>query len=272
MLNKDSEYEFLREFIFKNAGVILDKEKNYLIDSRLKPLLRKNSLNDLSCLVKILESANNNDIATHVINALTTHETYFFRDKEPFRVIKETIIPKLIENRSKEKQLRIWSAACSSGQEIYSTAMIISEMGLHLKNWKINLIGTDVSTPILEKARNAIYTEHEVNRGLDIDLKNKYFRKTNQAEWKISLPENVKVEFLKLNLFDDFNKLGKFDLILLRNVLIYFDLKGKSNILTRMHSSLNANGVLLLGTAETTTGIVDCFEKQVEAKVIYYKK
>lgn len=271
MANQPSDYEFIREFMLKRTGVRLDQDKNYLIDTRLNVILRNNSFKDLGALVGILKTASRIDLVAQIIDALTTHETYFFRDREHFTGIGEKILPNLIEARRKERSLRIWSAACSNGQELYSIGILLAEMNNILSGWDIRLIGTDISVDVLAKAANGLYSDYEVERGLDLGLRAKYFKRV-EGVWKIVLPGSIKIEFMPINLHDDFSKLGMFDFVLLRNVLIYFDLDKKKDILNRVHRSLRDDGSLMLGTAETTTNLVDCFTRKMDGKVVYFVK
>lgn len=271
MNSKNGSYEYIWQYMQKNAGVILGADKNYLIDSRLNPVMRCFNLDDIHALVSLLKKGSEVQLSTAVLDALTTHETYFFRDIKPFEVLENQILPTLIEKRKNLKKLRIWSAACSSGQEIYSIGMILSELLSNNLNWNIELFGTDISQNVINLAEKGIYSDYEVNRGLSELRRDKYFKKTDNR-WQITLPDYIRVNFHNFNLMNTYNALGKFDLILLRNVLIYFDLDGKKNILNGMHKVLNSDGYLFLGTAESTTNIVDCFTKNCENEVYYYTK
>jgi chemotaxis protein methyltransferase CheR len=204
-----------------------------------------------------------------VVEAMTTNESSFFRDLKPFDQLRDFVLPELMKGRGGGKRtLRIWSAACSSGQEPYSLAMLLSEHKERLAGWQIEIVATDLSTEILEKAQTGIYTQFEVQRGLPIQLLVKYFHQEGER-WRIDPAIAAMVRFRSLNLLEDFTHLGRFDVVFLRNVLIYFDQPTKTAVLDRMSRILNPDGFLYLGGAETIIGITEKFQAAPDQRGVY---
>ncbi len=232
----------------------MDSSKQYLVESRVMPIVRRERLSSLDELVLILQRKQSPKLAKDVIEAMTINETYFFRDKSPFDQFRNTILPALIASRQKERKLRIWSAAASTGQEAYSLAMILEENATKMPGWKIEILGTDLSEQVLEKARKGIYSQFEVQRGLPTPMLLRHFTQIGES-WQISEAMRNKVTFRPLNLIADFTSLGRFDIIFCRNVLIYFDTTLKADILARMTRILTPDGFLTLGASESLIGI-----------------
>lgn len=232
----------------------MESSKQYLVESRLMPIVRRERLSGLDELVLILQRKQSPKLAKDVIEAMTINETYFFRDKSPFDQFRNAILPALVAARQKERRLRIWSAAASSGQEAYSLAMILDEHAAKIPGWKIEIIGTDLSEQVLDKARKGIYSQFEVQRGLPTPMLLRHFNQIGES-WQISEAMRSKVTFRPLNLLSDFNTLGRFDLIFCRNVLIYFDTTLKADILARMTRILAPDGYLTLGASESLIGL-----------------
>lgn len=232
----------------------MDSSKQYLVESRVMPIVRRERLSSLDELVLILQRKQSPKLAKDVIEAMTINETYFFRDKSPFDQFRNTILPALIASRQKERKLRIWSAAASTGQEAYSLAMILEENAAKMPGWKIEILGTDLSEQVLEKARKGIYSQFEVQRGLPTPMLLRHFTQIGES-WQISEAMRSKVTFRPLNLLADFTSLGRFDIIFCRNVLIYFDTTLKADILARMTRILTPDGFLTLGASESLIGI-----------------
>jgi chemotaxis protein methyltransferase CheR len=199
---------------------------------------------------------------------MTTNETFFFRDKIPFDHLRDTILPLMLQSRASRRSLRIWSAACSTGQEPYSIAMCLKEKGAALAGWRIEIVGTDLSQEVLEKSRAGIYSQFEVQRGLPIQLLVKYFTQSGEL-WQISPEIRGMVQHRQLNLLQDFSHLGKFDVIFCRNVLIYFDQDTKINVFERLARSLEPDGMLMLGAAESVVGITDAFRPYPDRRGLY---
>ncbi|MCK1546183.1 protein-glutamate O-methyltransferase CheR [Bradyrhizobium sp. 147] len=261
------DYEYLRKFLKERSGLDLSADKQYLVESRLLPLARKSSLSGIADLVLKIRNGDGR-LATDVVEAMTTNETFFFRDKIPFDHLRETIIPGLVERRAARRSLRIWSAASSTGQEPYSIAMCLKDMGAALAGWRIEIVATDLSQEVLEKSKAGIYSQFEVQRGLPIQLLVKHFTQVGDV-WQLNPDIRSMVQFRQLNLLQDFSHLGTFDVIFCRNVLIYFDQDTKAVIFERMAKGMAADGTLLLGAAESVIGISDAFRPIADRGGLY---
>jgi chemotaxis protein methyltransferase CheR len=262
-----SDYEFLRKLLKDQSGLDLSADKQYLIESRLLPLARKSGFADIGELVRKIRNGSPAHV-TQAVEAMTTNETFFFRDKAPFEHFRDVIVPELLNARAVRKVIRIWCAACSTGQEPYSLAMCLKEMGASLAGWRIEIIATDLSQEVLEKAKGGIYSQFEVQRGLPIQLLVKYFKQTGEF-WQISPEIRAMVQHRQLNLLHDFSQLGSFDVIFCRNVLIYFDQDTKIDVFNRLAGSMERDGFLLLGAAETVVGLTDLFKPCAERRGLY---
>jgi chemotaxis protein methyltransferase CheR len=261
------DYEYLRKFLKERSGLDLSADKTYLVESRLLPLARKAGLAAIPDLVQKIKNGDTK-LATNVVEAMTTNETFFFRDKIPFDHLRDTILPGLIQARAARKSLRIWSAASSTGQEPYSIAMCLKEMGASLAGWRIEIVATDLSQEVLEKSKAGVYSQFEVQRGLPIQLLVKYFTQSGDI-WQLNADVRSMVQFRQLNLLQDFSHVGTFDVIFCRNVLIYFDQDTKAVIFDRLAKSLEADGMLLLGAAESVVGITDAFRPVADRRGLY---
>ena len=246
----DSKFDFLSQDVRKRSGLVLGKEKAYLVDSRLGPLARKEGFPSVEAVVDAMMRGDQR-LAVAVSEALATHETFFFRDKTPFNLFENVIAPSLRSSRA-GRALKIWCAAASSGQEPYSLAMLLDE----LPGLNADILATDMSAPVLEKAKAGIYTQFEVQRGLPIQRLVKHFDQVGDS-WRIKPQLRQKVRFEQANLLDDFARFGKMDVIFCRNVLIYFDIQTKAKVLDRLAAQLADDGFLLLGAAETVVGLTD---------------
>lgn len=247
-------YDALCAYLKKSSGLVLDRDKRYLVDSRLLPIVQREKLSGLPELVNILEKGSSPSLAKEVVQAMTINETYFFRDKLPFDALRDGIIPRIIKAKGNDKTLRIWCAASSTGQEPYSIAMTLAEMKAKLAGWRIEIIGTDLAQHAIEKARAGTYSQFEVQRGLPTPFLLRYFTQSGDV-WQISDAIRQQVSFRNFNLLSDFAPLGKFDVVFCRNVLIYFNAPGKKDILQRMLKQLNPEGFVVLGAAEGLVGI-----------------
>ena len=261
------DYEYLRKLLKDRSGLDLSADKQYLIESRLLPLSRKSGLAGISELVQKMKSGSA-DITTQVVEAMTTNETFFFRDKVPFDHFRDSIMPEILQARASRKSIRIWCAAGSTGQEPYSLAMCLKEMGAALAGWRVEIIATDLSQEVLEKSRAGIYSQFEVQRGLPIQMLVKYFKQTGEF-WQINADLRAMVQHRQLNLLHDFSQLGVFDVIFCRNVLIYFDQDTKINIFNRLAKATESDGFLVLGAAETVVGLTDVFKPYPERRGLY---
>ena len=264
----DADFDFLRGYLKERSGLSLSAEKRYLIDSRLGPICRRFSLTGVPDLVAKLRQGRDPALETAVVEAMTTNETFFFRDKTPFDIFRETILPQMLTARAGKRKLRIWCAAASSGQEPYSLAMILDEARARLAGWQIEIVATDIAAEVLDKAKAGIYTQFEVQRGLPIQLLLKYFQQKGDA-WHISPAIKSMVTFKQMNLIKDFSQLGQFDVIYCRNVLIYFDQPTKTDVLRRLSAALAPDGVLLLGAAETVIGLTDALAPHPSHRGLY---
>jgi chemotaxis protein methyltransferase CheR len=262
-----TDYEYLRKFLKERSGLDLSPDKQYLVESRLLPLARRASLPGIPDLVLKIRSGDGR-LATDVVEAMTTNETFFFRDKIPFDHLRDSIMPGLIQARAARKSLRIWSAASSTGQEPYSIAMCLKEMSAALAGWRIEIVATDLSQEVLEKSKAGVYSQFEVQRGLPIQLLMKHFTQAGDI-WQLNADIRAMVQFRQLNLLQDFSHLGTFDVIFCRNVLIYFDQDTKAVIFERMAKGLEADGTLLLGAAESVVGITDAFRPISDRRGLY---
>jgi chemotaxis protein methyltransferase CheR len=263
-----SEYEYLQKLLKDRSGLILSADKQYLVESRLIPLARRSSLAGISELVAKMK-AGAEPLVIAVVEAMTTNETFFFRDKVPFEHFKETIMPALLEARKHRRAIRIWCAASSTGQEPYSLAMILKEMGASLSGWRTEIVATDLSQEVLEKSKAGIFSQFEVQRGLPIQLLVKHFTQINET-WQLSPEIRAMVQFRQLNLLHDFSQLGTFDIIFCRNVLIYFDQDTKVNVFNRLTKVIEPDGFLVLGAAETVVGLSTGFVPYPERRGLYH--
>ncbi len=262
------DFDLLCRLLKERSGLVLTRDKAYLLESRLLPVARKRNMKSLDDLIAALRGRPETDLLRDVIEAMTTNESFFFRDIKPFDQFRNFVLPQLLKLRAAKKSIRIWSAACSSGQEPYSLAMILSEEKAKLPGWTIEIVATDLSTEILEKAQQGVYSQFEVQRGLPIQLLVKYFKQQGDR-WQIDPAIRGMVRYRALNLLEDFVHLGHFDVIFCRNVLIYFDQPTKTLVLERMARILPQDGFLYLGGAETVIGITDKFQSLPEQRGIY---
>ncbi len=258
---KPQDFEYLQTLLKKRSGLVLSTDKVYLVESRLMPVARNRGLSSLDELIQTVRIGKDERLLTEVTDAMTTNESFFFRDKQPFESFRETVLPKIVESRraAGRNVIRIWSAACSSGQEPYTLAMMLKEEEASLKGMRFEIIATDLSTEIIEKARKGVYTQFEVQRGLPIQLLLKYFQQVGE-QWQIDRSIRDMIAIKQFNLLNDFTVLGLFDIVYCRNVLIYFDQPTKSDILARVSKLMPEDGVLYLGGAESVLGISDAFK------------
>jgi chemotaxis protein methyltransferase CheR len=262
------DYDFLRKCLKERSGLVLSADKQYLVESRLVPVARKAGFGSLSELVAALKRGNTEALETAVVEAMMTHESFFFRDRTPFDNFRSTVLPALLAARQASRIIRIWCAAASSGQEPYSLAMSLKEIQHDAGGWRFEVIATDLSNSVLEKARQGIYSQFEVQRGLPIQLLVRYFTQVGDM-WQIAPEIRAMVKYQQLNLLADFHHLGLFDLIFCRNVLIYFDQETKINVLNRLVQVTASDGYLVLGAAETVVGLTDSFKIMAELRGLY---
>jgi chemotaxis protein methyltransferase CheR len=261
------DYEFLRKLLRERSGLDLSSDKQYLVESRLIPLARRKGLAGLPELVAKIKTGSD-PLTSDVVEAMTTNETFFFRDKIPFDHLRETILPEVLKTRANRRSLRIWCAASSTGQEPYSIAMCLKEIAPALAGWRVEILATDLSRGVLEKARSGIFSQFEVQRGLPIQMLVKHFTQVGEL-WQLNADIRAMVQHRQLNLLQDFSHLGTFDVVFCRNVLIYFDQETKAGIFERVAKVLDHDGVLLLGAAESVVGISDAFKPYPEKRGLY---
>lgn len=267
---KAQDFEFLKDLLKLRSGLTLSTDKVYLVENRLMPVARRRGLPTLDELVDVLRLRNDEELSVEVTEAMTTNESFFFRDTKPFESFRNVILPKLIEARRADgsNRIRIWSAACSSGQEPYTLAMILNEEVAKVAGIRIEIVATDLSSEMVAKATSGVYTQFEVQRGLPVQLLVKYFKQDGN-KWEIHPTLRQKVQFQKFNLLDDFRPLDRFDVIFCRNVLIYFDQTTKSEVLQRMSMILPNDGILYLGGAESVIGISKDFKPLQGLRGVY---
>lgn len=261
MAVSEPDFQFISNLLFERLGIRLEKEKGYLVESRLAKVVESAGVADLARLILLLKTGRPPEaIVNETLEAMTTNETFFFRDVVPFDVLREKVLPDIIAKRRNEKTLAIWSAACSTGQEAYSIAMTIRESFPHLSNWNIRIIGTDVATKVTAKAQEGIFNQTEMNRGVGPQLLAKYFTRRG-VDWQIKEEIRKMVSFRSMNLIQPWPLLPKMDIVFLRNVLIYMENDGRKSILDRTHRLLDRGGYLFLGAAESTFSLSDQFTR-----------
>ncbi|MGU3284661.1 CheR family methyltransferase [Methylobacterium mesophilicum] len=262
------EFEYLRSFLKQRSGLALTAEKRYLVESRLTPVCRRFGLATLGDLIGTLKLGQDGAIKRAVVEAMTTNETFFFRDRIPFDLFRDTILPEALARNASRRRLRIWCAAASTGQEPYSLAMLLQEAAPRLAGWQVEIVATDLSTEVIEKAKLGLYSHFEVQRGLPVQWLIKYFTQIGE-QWQIAQSLRSMVDYRQLNLLHSFASLGQFDVIYCRNVLIYFDAPTKSDVLARLAAQLAPGGALLLGAAETVIGLTDRLSPNPKQRGLY---
>ena len=266
-INSDN-YRFLQEHVYSQAGIVLEANKHYLFESRLTPIVKKlglGTINDLCALLRA--TTRETEVKRQVVEAMTTNETYFFRDPAHYEALRTVLLPRLKEDRRDSRKLRFWSAAASTGQEAYSLAMHLLEE--RLGDWNIHILGTDFSSAVVERARSGKFQQIEVNRGLPAPLLVKHFRRSG-VDWQLSDEIRRMVQFETIDLRKSMRSLGPFDLVFCRNVMIYFDAETKKNILKELHGTLFRGGWLLLGGAEAAFGVEEWFERRAVGNATVY--
>ena len=260
-------YTFLQNYILRQSGIVLDESKRYLIEARLLPIIRSQNIISLDSLCQRIAANISPALNTQVIEAMTTNETLFFRDPAMFEALRTSVIPDLLATVKPGRKLRIWSAASSTGQEAYSLAMMLLQSGV--TNRQVEIIGTDLAEHVLEKARLGRYVQFEVSRGLPMKYLSSYFVKAGM-DWQLSNEALSMVRFQQLDLRGSYHAIGQCDLVLCRNVLIYFSVETKRSILASIRATLNYGGLLVLGCAETVIGVDDAFERKVCGNSTFY--
>ena len=263
------EIDVLGPFIAQLTGLVLDHSKAYLFETRLGPVLEKYNLDSFKGLIEGI--ALNRNIERDTIDAITTQETLFFRDRHPFDFIQNKFFPEFFEKNGMESEMNIWSAASSTGQEIYSIAMTLSNILFDLTKYKIKFTGTDISEDALDKARNGLYNKFELSRGIDIKLLNKYFNKEGNG-YRIRDELRNSMTFLRTNLLKPLPPLPQMDLIFCRNVAIYFSREDRSKLYNALADKLKPDGVLIISSTESLIGITERFKQEKYRDTFYYRK
>jgi chemotaxis protein methyltransferase CheR len=257
-------YRFLQEQVRARVGIVLEDNKHYLFESRLAPIVRQYGLGSINELCVLLRAKRHVALAHQVVEAMTTNETYFFRDPAQYEAIRTVLLPRLKAEKRDTQNLRFWSAASSTGQEAYSLGMLLLESGL--QDWNTQILGTDFSEKVVGRARSGLYQQLEVNRGLPAALLVKYFRRSG-LDWQLSEAVRRIVRFETIDLRKSMRTLGPFDLVFCRNVMIYFDNETKRKIMKEIHGTLSRGGWLLLGGAEMAFSLEECFDRQTVGNV-----
>jgi len=255
----NEDFALLSRIVHERSGLALKPEKAYLFETRLPPVAQKLGLADLGALIALLRRGGQAAAEVAVTEAMTTNETFFFRDSKPFEQFRRITLPNLIAARAAKKHLRIWCAAASTGQEPYSLAMILAEERARLAGWRVEIVATDISQEMITRAKDALYSQFEVQRGLPVQYLMRYFTQTGER-WRVKDEIRAAVHYRPFNLLEDPTALGSFDVVFCRNVLIYFELATKQRVLERVAGRMPSDGQLFLGASETVVGVSARFE------------
>lgn len=264
------DFDYVCRLVRDRSGIVLEAGKEYLVDARLTPVARQCQLGSITELVGRLRADPGGELVTRVVEAMVTTETSFFRDLHPYETLRAAVLPDLFRRRAGEKQLNVWCAACSTGQEPYSLAILLREHFRDMAGWRVDILATDLSGEVLARARAGLYNQVEVNRGLPAALLVKYFRQCGST-WELSAEVRRMVDFREMNLLRPWPPLPRMDLVFLRNVMIYFDTAAKKAILGQVARLLRPDGYLLLGGAETTLNLDDSLRRAEHLKGGFYQ-
>lgn len=245
------DFEYLANIIKQRSGIALASDKEYLVESRLLPIARHHKMHDIEGLCKHLKAHPNEALLVEITEAMTTNESSFYRDIKPFEALRNIVFPMVMQKNAAQKHIRIWSAACSTGQEPYTISMCIQEDAAKLAGFRFDIVASDLARKVVDKAREGIYSQFEAQRGLPIQMLIKYFTSLPDSSWQIKDVIKNSVQFKTQNLLADYGLLGKFDIIFCRNVLIYFDEETKAQITEKMARTLSPNGILVIGSTES---------------------
>lgn len=270
MTVSDVEFDYVRQLLEKHSAIVLDDNKSYLIDARLSPLATEHGFGSVPDMLKELRTRSYGQLHKSVVEALTTNETSFFRDLAPFEALQKEVLPDVLERRKITRTLKIWCAACSSGQEPYSVAMSLLETVPELESWNVEILATDLNTAMVDRTEKGKYSQLEINRGLPAQLSLRYFKKKGMKyEAKPELRRMIRAK--PMNLVEPWPPMGPFDIIFMRNVLIYFGTQHKRLIFERMLRAMKPDGYIFLGGAETTIGICEGFQRLPFPKACCYR-
>ncbi|MEX0830037.1 MAG: protein-glutamate O-methyltransferase CheR [Nitrospirales bacterium] len=265
-----NDLDYIRALVRTHSAIVLEPEKAYLVESRLEPLAKSEGLASVTDLARKLRPAPFGVLHNQVVEAMTTNETSFFRDLTPFQALRDQLLPKIIDRKGTSKRLNMWCGASSSGQEVYSVLFTILEHFPELMNWELQFIATDISEAMLAKCREGKYSQLEVHRGLSSSLLSKYFTK-NGVEWQVLEDLRRRIRFQRMNLAGPWLPFPTMDIVFLRNVMIYFDMGTKKNILQNIRKILDPQGYLFLGGSETTLNIDDQYERVEVSETSCYR-
>jgi chemotaxis protein methyltransferase CheR len=263
-------FEHLCRILKHRSGISISAEKLYLADVRLAPVARKHNFDSVDTLAAKLFHTTDEKLLIDVTDAMTTNESFFFRDTVPFDNFRKVSLPHMIKARADAKRLRIWCAACSSGQEPYSLSMILEEHKDRMAGWNIEIVATDISRGMVERAKDGSFTEFEVKRGLPDGYLARYFEESGNQRWRVKDFLRPRISFKVFNLMEDPTPFGRFDIVFCRNVLIYFEPETKAKVLERIRSVMAEDGFLTLGAAETVVGITDAFQISTLGRGMYH--
>jgi len=266
-----ADFDIYKDLLIEKSGLVVTPDKSYLLDSRLTPVAHDFGFADLGAMATALRGVPDKKLVDAIVEAMTTNETSFFRDTRPFDILRDTVMPYMLQARAHKRQLKIWSAAASSGQEPYTTCLVLKEMGEKLSGWNIDFTATDISNDILEIARKGNYSQFEVQRGLPITLLMKYFTQDGER-WQLNDDIRNMVEYKYLNLLENLSSVGQPDIVFCRNVLIYFNEQTKGDVLNRIAKQMPEDGFLFLGGAETVIGITDAFKPVPGQRGLYARE
>lgn len=270
-LIEDADFDFVRNMVKEHTAIALDNSKVYLVNARLLPVARDAGFSSVIELIRHLRSRPFGPLHSRTVESIVTTETSFFRDFYPFEALRQVLIPEIMERRRRSTRLlSIWSAGCSGGQEPYSLAILLRDSFPELANWQVRLFASDVSSAMLEKSKAGIYSQNEINRGLPARLLVRYFNQTGTS-WKISDEIRSMVTFSRHNLARDVSAAPPVDILMMRNVLIYFDVDTKRKVLQRVRRHLRPGGYLMLGTAETTLNLDEDFQRYRVDQAVFYR-
>lgn len=254
------DFEAIRNFLRENSGISLQDGKDYLVEGRLASVLSSEGFADFGDMIRSLQDKNSGTLRKKVLEAMTTNETSFFRDRHPFETLRTGVLPELLKKRQQQKKLEIWCAACSSGQEPYSLAMLILDKFSQIKDWNIKIIASDISEEMLERSREGVYSQFEISRGLPGYYVPKFFQRFG-SKWEVKQELKEMMEFKQINLNSSLTGIPPVDILFIRNVLIYFDENTKQSILKKIKGLLKPDGYLFLGSGEHMSGLEDLFEQ-----------
>ncbi|MEZ6115041.1 MAG: protein-glutamate O-methyltransferase CheR [Pirellulaceae bacterium] len=266
----ESDIAFLCDVVANVSGNVISSEQGYLLESRLRPVAESEGLATVETLVRELRTGRQPKLESRVVEAMTINETFFFRDQHPYELLRSTIVPELLQSRQSEKKLSIWCAACSSGQEPYSVAMCLRDHFPELSTWDVKIMASDLSDAILQKAKNGLYSQFEVNRGLPAKYLVRFFDRDGM-NWQIKPELRQLLEFRKMNLTKPWPTLPKFDIVFIRNVMIYFSNPTKEDILRRLRKTVASDAYVLLGGGETILNLNTPFTRHAVAGTVCYR-